>query len=89
VHVLVVLLPVLPWPLVAVVVVWLFVLLPTFAVLVHETVPFSLVNVPPLLVHCSSEGEAASATVGPRAISDTEANISAQNKRGMAFLLRL
>jgi len=74
--------------LVDVVVVWLFGLLPTFVVLevAHVTVPFSLVKVPPEAVHCSSEGETASAIVGPRAISDTEANRNAQNRRGIIFL---
>jgi hypothetical protein len=42
-----------------VVVVWLFGLLPTLVVVVHVTVPFSFVKVPPDEVHCCSEGEAA------------------------------
>jgi hypothetical protein len=83
-----VLLPVFPWPLVVsvVVVVWLFVLLPTLVVLevVHMAVPFSLVKVPPEDVHCCSD-EAANATVGPKASRDTVASIKAPNRRGMRF----
>jgi hypothetical protein len=82
-----VLLPVFPCPLVSVdvVVVWLFGLLPTFVVLlvVQVTVPFSLVKVPPEDVHCCSDGEAASATVGPKASRETVANTNAANRRGM------
>jgi hypothetical protein len=61
----VVLLPKLPCPLVSVV--WLFVLLPTWVV--HVGVPFVFVKVPPLDVHCCSDGEAASTVVGPNATS--------------------
>jgi len=49
-------------------------------------VPFSLVKLPPEDVHCCSEGEAASAIVGPNARRDRLANTNAANRRGMWFL---
>jgi hypothetical protein len=76
-----VLLPRFPCPLVVVVVVWLFELLPTFSVpvVMHVFVPLSLVYVP---AHCS-EGETASAAVGPKASREAAVSINAANTRGM------
>jgi hypothetical protein len=87
-----VLLPVFPWPLVVsvVVVVWLFVLLPTLVVLVEVQVatPLTFVNVPPLDVHCCSEDAAKAA--GLAAISGTDARSKTAAKRfiltSLAFL---
>jgi hypothetical protein len=78
----VVLLPVFPCPLV--VVVWLWVLLPTLVV--HEAVPFSLVNVPPDAVHCCSEGEAANPVPDPTVSRHRLANIKTPARRDMRFL---